>query len=148
MMIHSLNALATSIHRVAREKGWWRDCADHTPNSFDPTMRNLPETLALIHSEVSEALEDHRDGLAFNHLYFYNNQTRTKHTVEEALEKFGDLISASEHWKPCGVAIELVDAQIRIFDLFGAYDTDVDLFMSLKRRYNEHRAYRHGGKTA
>ncbi len=38
------------IHRNAKEKGWWDQ------------DRPIPETLCLIHSEVSEALEAYRKG--------------------------------------------------------------------------------------
>lgn len=37
------------IHKLAIEKGWWE------------TVREVPELLCLIHSEVSEALESYRN---------------------------------------------------------------------------------------
>jgi NTP pyrophosphatase (non-canonical NTP hydrolase) len=37
------------IHKLAVQKGWWE------------THREVPELLALIHSEISEALEAHRN---------------------------------------------------------------------------------------
>jgi hypothetical protein len=45
----TLNDLVEQSHRLAKEKGW-----------YEGGERNIPEALALIHSEVSEALEEYR----------------------------------------------------------------------------------------
>lgn len=69
MDFHYLNDLAERIHANARAKGFW----DHeTIVAIDPVLGDvearlanpsiLPEKLALVHSEVSEALEALRDG--------------------------------------------------------------------------------------
>jgi len=44
------DALAALIHKTAKRKGFW------------PSGRNRGETIALIHSEVTEMLEAHRNG--------------------------------------------------------------------------------------
>ena len=43
-------------HRISVSKGWWNGYLDNKK------ARNVPEMLALIHSEVSEALEEYREG--------------------------------------------------------------------------------------
>jgi NTP pyrophosphatase (non-canonical NTP hydrolase) len=45
-----LKEIAKEIHLNATEKGWWE------------VPRPIPETLCLIHAEVSEALEAYRKG--------------------------------------------------------------------------------------
>ena len=95
---------------TAQEKGW-----------YDRGPRNVPEMLCLIHSEISEALEDYRDNK--EEIYY-------------------------EGEKPCGLGIELADALVRIGDLCGYLKIDLDKMLEIKMNYNECRPYRHGNKEA
>ena len=104
-----INDWVSDLHETATEKGWW----DVEPN--------IPEKLALIHSEISEALEEFRNGNM--ETYFVNA-------------------------KPEGFAVELADAVIRIMDLCGYLQIDLESAMMDKAAYNKTRAYRHGGKKA
>lgn len=98
--------------QVAEDHGWHEDIDDRT----------FVEKLALVHSEVSEALEEYRDGHLIDETYF-------------------------DGTKPEGVPIELADAVIRIFDLAGIYGIDIDAAISTKQDFNRTRPFRHGGKA-
>ena len=107
----TINELVTESHNTAVDKGWWEE-----PRSFG-------ELIALIHSELSEALEDYRNGFAANQIYYRDGQ------------------------KPCGVPIELADVLIRIGDLCGYFGIDLEQAVKKKLQYNKGRPYRHGGKV-
>lgn len=115
-------------HTTARAKGWWS--AQEVQNQDGTVALNrelvaatIPEKLCLIHSEVSEALEDYRVGKLVT------------------TQREGD-------GKPEGFPSELADIVIRVMDLAGAMGINLEQEMRLKMRYNETRAHRHGGKRA
>lgn len=105
-----INLLCRKAHENAVAHGWWE------------TERSFGEQIALMHSELSEALEDYRNNLEINEIYFE-----------------GD--------KPCGIPIELADCIIRIFDTCGKYDINLQEAIIKKMSYNEKRPYKHGGKV-
>jgi hypothetical protein len=112
----SLTELQRTVHALAITKGWYHD------EYGIPLERNFGEQLALVHSEISEALEAYRNGAELN---------------EELTGEGG---------KPEGVPLELADAVIRIFDLCGANNIDLARAIERKYRWNEDRPFRHGGK--
>lgn len=125
-----LNELAKEIHQNAIEHGWW----DKRPT--------VGETIALCHAELSEALEEYRDG----------KQTTYCEEMATCLSEAGDnpdCVKCLEHnatRKPEGIAVELADCIIRILDFCAAYDIDIDTIIRIKHEYNKTRPYRHGGK--
>jgi NTP pyrophosphatase (non-canonical NTP hydrolase) len=116
---NKLNSLAEKMHETAVSKGWWEG------------QVNIPEKLALIHSEISEALEEYRNG---NALRIYTNDGGAKVLYQDGT-------------KPEGMPIELADALIRILDLMSHLEVDIEYCLEVKMKYNETRSYRHGGKV-
>ena len=111
----NLNELAARCQRIADEHGWG--------DEKDPWSK-FGEKIALIHSELSEALEEWRDGK--NTTYF----------------------NPFTPGKPEGVPAELADVLIRLLHLTAVLDIDLDNIVALKMEYNNTRAFRHGGKRA
>jgi len=125
----SLPRLCREAHRTAIEKGWWGHTAKRTLETQDEVLpseydaRSVGELLALIHSELSEALEEWRDGYDL-----------TAIRIEDG--------------KPEGFPVELADALIRVADLCGRYRIDLDRAVRVKLAYNRTRPHRHGEKKA
>ena len=127
----SLNELTKVIHENAVAHGWWDE------------ERGFPEVIALIHSELSEALEEYRD--AKPPVYFAIETLQRDGTIiPEVRTDYGDGNYTGE--KPEGIAIELADAIIRILDYCGYAGIDIEEAIALKHEYNKTRPYRHGGK--
>ena len=102
---HQINAVVADCHRAAKDAGWWVGIDPHTD------IHVVPAKLALVHSEISEALEGHRKSLMDDKL-----PDRTMFEVE------------------------LADAVIRIFDLAGAMGLDLGGALVEKVTYNASRA--------
>lgn len=101
-----------AIHEYAKEKGWW-----DKPRSFG-------DICALLHTEISEAFEEYRNGHEVTETYFKPDAPN----------------------KPEGVPTELADEVIRILDFCGWAGIDLQDIIERKHAYNLTRAYRHGGK--
>jgi len=102
----AITDVSTIIHQSCVDAGWYTDL-----ESGDPLDRNVPEMLCLVHSEISEAVEGYRKGLADDHLPEYD-----------------------------AIDVELADAVIRIFDLCGYLGINIGEVMSEKFDYNQIRA--------
>lgn len=101
------NKLSKRIYKISLKNGFWKEDG-----------RNDGEAIALIHSEISEALEAMRDGNPIsNKIMDYNK-------VEE----------------------ELADAVIRIMDYAFGKDLDVAGAVLAKIEYNKNREFLHGKK--
>ena len=100
----------TKVHQWALSKGW-----EIRPEDF-------PEMIALLHSELSEALEAWRD------------------------RGFDDWVTVEG--KPEGVGSEFADTVIRLLHYCEVTGIDLPFCIAVKMKYNETRPYRHGGKGA
>lgn len=84
-------------------------------------IKLIPEKLLLIIAEVAEATEEYSYGRMDTYL--------------------------GAGGKPEGFWVEMADALIRILELAGAMDVDLEHIIELKHQYNKTRPYRHGGKV-
>lgn len=101
-----IDAAVDLCHGLAVHAGWWTDLETGKPKD-----RNDGEMIALMHSELSEALEGLRKDRNDDHL---------------------------PHRKQ--VEVELADTLIRIFDYAGARGLDLGAAMVEKLAYNQRRA--------
>jgi NTP pyrophosphatase (non-canonical NTP hydrolase) len=101
--------LAREIHQTAKDKGWWED------------ERNDGEMIALMHSELSEALE----------------WLRTAKVGKNMSDHIPDFL---------GIEEEMADVLIRIFDFCVARNLDLGGALIAKMEYNKGRSHKHGGK--
>ena len=106
IVTQAFDILLNASYKMATEKGFWEKA------------RNDGELLALVHSEISEALEAIRKG----------NPESTK------IPGFSNFVE------------ELADAVIRICDFTGSKNLDLGGAILAKMQYNSARPYKHGKK--
>lgn len=123
----TLRDLQTEIHSLATGKGWWDGCTRDADDRVLLTVDAVLAKISLIHSELSEAVEEAR-------------------CMPQDAPDFREI--AFDCGKPVGFATELADAVIRILDLCGALGIDLEQVVETKHSYNATRPYRHGGKSA
>lgn len=105
--ISEFNYLQKEVHETAKSKGWWEE------------DRNKGELIALMHSELSEALEALRKGEDFR---------------DDKIPNF------------LGVEAELADVVIRIMDASERNGWRVAEAIIAKTEMNKSRSYKHGNK--
>ena len=121
--------LIKESHRIAKGKGFWDE------------ERNRPEMLMLIVSEVSEALEALRrnyywDPFKAVELYDSIKDRLDPGLVENWKKQFETSIKSS-------FEDELADVAIRLFDLCGGLNIDLEKHIKMKMKYSSLRPYKH-----
>jgi NTP pyrophosphatase (non-canonical NTP hydrolase) len=127
-----LNELRDEIHENAINHGWWEE------------ERSFGEIIALCHSELSEALEEYRNGANPNQVICENRDSLCK-SLFIAGKKMRDCDECIAY-KPGGIGIELADCIIRILDYCGHAKINIEDAIKIKHEYNKTRSYKHGGK--
>ncbi len=126
----SISEWQTEVHELAKEKGW-----------YNPPKSDL-EVMALIHSEISEAVEELRSKEEKPYLY----QLQDMEGREEKFPVLPDHRLWDPALKPEGLASELADAVLRILDYCEWKGINLEEAIKLKHAFNRTRAYRHGKK--
>ena len=103
-----LYKMGADFFEVAAQHGFWEE--DNSPEATKKA-----EKIALMHSELSEALEGVRKPKQDSHCPEFDSET-----------------------------VELADAIIRILDYCFSYDLDIDGAVAAKNAYNKTRPYKHG----
>lgn len=137
--IKTLREMALEVYDNNVKHGWR---GDGSPS------RSFVEEIALLHSEVSEALEAYRDHGLDDVTMDAGSTHLFKQGGTGCCAICDDLPDQGEHAlpKPEGVGSELADVLIRLLDT--AYFNGVDLQQEYERKmaYNRTRPFRHGGK--
>lgn len=132
----NINELAKEVHENAVAHGWWEK---------PPT---LPEALCLIHAELSEALEEYREGNPLIYGTCALAAEDCKYSgVCDRVGRPGEGEGVDGPCKPEGIAVELADVILRTLDPMAALGVDVDAVVMAKHKYNLGREYKHGGKA-
>lgn len=102
--------LAAMVHENAVKHGF-----------YEGRKLKIEDFLALIHSEWSEALEEARDGRPLVYGMVLDGDDEATPRLTEDWQEITD-----KHLKPEGCAVELMDGCLRILDLYGYADAQID----------------------
>ena len=134
-MPKSLAEMAEEVRQVCEQLGW-RGPEDH---------RTFGDEIALMHSEVSEALEAYRR--------WGTNDATQDEPISCPDPQCGDstwdhdcTIGTYKPGKPEGVGSEFADVLIRLLDTAKEYGIDLEAEYERKVAFNRTRPHRHGGK--
>ena len=142
-----LKLMALEVEMCNRQNGWYDN------------SRTFGDDIALLHSEVSEALEAYRTHgtkrMVTDHATFPYSEVHTLNEDEpyprqwRYVHKEGQQEPEKEYGpsKPEGVPSELADVLVRLLDMCSRYGVDLFAEWRSKMDYNWSRSYRHGGKA-
>ena len=144
-----LNELAKECHEIAVEKGFYgngyctscmkyNNCnSEYREDSgccdlFEIKNRNIPELIMLVVTELSEAVEAHREGI-----FCDIGMIDVIRMGDNKIYCFEEVIKDT-------FEIEIADAFIRLLDLCGYLNIDIEKHIEAKIEYNKTRGYKHG----
>ena len=107
-----LNDLRDEALRIAREHGF--------------NEATVLEEIALMHSELSEAVEEYRAGNTPEQIWYQTTE------------------GGPDMEKPCGIPSEMADVIIRVLHFCGKHEIDIEKAVTDKMKYNDSRPYKHG----
>lgn len=125
-----LNDLRDEAYACSKSHGFY----DDGPPDFGMRM-------ALIHSEISEALEDFRSGKGVGETWYEISGQKTASASHQDIES-----GLNIPHKPCGIPSEIADVIIRCLDFCGANGIDIEAVVRDKMAFNESRPHKHGRK--
>jgi hypothetical protein len=134
MQSNTLNGIAAEVHSLAKTKGWWPELKAVELPDDKPDVGSVSRALLMMHSEISEAVEDLR-------------VAKFNYQLNEIQYEGGTEQDADGSLKPIGFAVEIADLVIRALDLAERTGIDLEHVIAVKHAYNKTRSQRHGGKA-
>lgn len=119
MNLDNFNKIAAEIHKGNVDRGFYDE------------PKQIGTQLMLVVSELAEALEADRKGQHANLEEYYKKPFSPERFKEFMKDSFED---------------EIADTFIRLFDLVGWLDIDIESHIYSKLKYNASRPYKHGKK--
>lgn len=140
----TLNELRDDIHENAKSKGFYDD-EDYLKNRCfgDDSLKHafFAQKIALITSELSESLEADRKNKRADLIVFERSVCELKDENSFGNTEFTTLF---QKYVKDTVEDEIADSIIRILDLCGWLEIDIERHVDLKMRYNSQRECKHG----
>ena len=124
MPVLGLNKLRDKALQIAEDHGF-KDAS-------------IPEDFALMHSEISEALEDYRDGHTSVQIWYEKKVEGCAIACDKYQDEDGTIN------KPRGIPSEMADLIIRVLHFCGKHKVNIEQAVQEKMLYNETRPYKHG----
>lgn len=123
----NLNELAKEAHQISVDHGWWEK---------EPSFGDL---VSLMHSELSEALEEYRAGrpMVWHGCMFPDPEAQRVCEMNDRCKENKETCKFRDR-KPEGIAVELADCIIRILDWAGHENVNMDrIFFEAMEAYKD-----------